>query len=181
MPKVNKKLPYEEPAKFDEEMFCSSIEACSCLYDKGDKNYHRLDVVDATWHRVKKIHHFKLSEISLKSLKFYLNSSFFDCVTYAGTHHHHYQGQWTQNMTVFSVTHVKAKWHVLRNRMGRLIKKQSKVKSGSSGTECLMPEEYEFLRRMEFMWKYLSSKDMWVHTTHLCWNMLPTTCTLSWS
>ncbi len=156
MPKANDKLLYEEPAKFDEELFCASIEARSCLYDKRDENYHRLDAVDATWHKVKKIHHFKLGEISLK---FYSNSSFFDCVTYAGTHYHHHLGQWTQKMTVFSVTHAKAKWCVLRNRMERLIKKQSKVKSGSSGTERLTPEEYEFLRRMEFVRKHLSSKD----------------------
>ena len=58
MPKANDKLPYEEPAKFNEELFCASIEACSCLYDKGDENYHRSDAVDAAWHEVKKIHHF---------------------------------------------------------------------------------------------------------------------------
>ncbi len=101
MPKANDKLLYKEPAKFDEELFCASIEARSCLYDKGDKNYHWSDAVDAAWHEVKKIHHFKLGEISLK---FYSNSSFFDCVTYTGIHYHHHLGQWTQKMTVFSVT-----------------------------------------------------------------------------
>lgn len=39
-------IPYQEPATFD-ELFCTSIKARSCLYDKGDENYLRSDVVDA--------------------------------------------------------------------------------------------------------------------------------------
>ncbi len=92
MPKASNKMPYEEPAKFDEELFCASIEARICLYDKGDENYHRSDAVDAAWHEVKKIHHFKLGEISLNSIVFYSNSSVCDCVTYAGTHYVHCHG-----------------------------------------------------------------------------------------